>query len=41
VTYRIEKLAPGAYDVILGDEVVASLVRGGDSSRLWIADCQS
>jgi hypothetical protein len=33
VTYRIEKLAPGAYDVFLGNEVVASLVRGGDSSR--------
>jgi hypothetical protein len=38
VTYRIEKLAPGAYDVFLGNEVVASLVRGGDSSRLWLAE---
>jgi hypothetical protein len=29
------KLAPGAYDVFLGEQVVASLVRNGDHSRRW------
>jgi hypothetical protein len=38
VTYKIEKLAPGAYDVFRGDEVIASLVRNGPQSRIWTAE---
>ena len=38
MTYRIQKLAPGAYDVLLGDEVVASLVRNGPHGQTWLAE---
>jgi hypothetical protein len=38
LTYKIEKLAPGAYDVVLEDQCVASLVRHGDTSRKWTVE---
>ena len=38
MTYRLVKLAPGAYDIFRGEEVIASLVRQGEHSRRWTAE---
>jgi len=39
VTYRLSRLAPGSYDVLLNGVIVASLVRSGEtSSATWTAE---
>ncbi len=41
MTYRLQKLAPGSYDVILDGVIIASLVRAGAYRRdhvRWIAE---
>ncbi|MHC2109274.1 hypothetical protein [Methylobacterium sp. CM6246] len=38
MTYTVERLAPGSYDVLLDDVVVAALVRSvdrGSSNDMW------
>jgi hypothetical protein len=37
--YTLERLAPGSYDVVLDGDVVASLVRSGQTSDpTWTAE---
>ncbi len=41
MTYRLQKLAPGSYDVILNGVIIASLVRVGAfraSGVKWVAE---
>ncbi len=39
MTYRLTKLAAGSYDVWRGDEIIASLVRSGQTSdATWTAE---
>jgi hypothetical protein len=39
MTYRLSRLAPGSYDVLLNWKVVASLVRSGSiSDPTWTAE---
>jgi hypothetical protein len=39
MTYRLLQLAPGAYDLLLHDTIVASVVRSGSSQRYtWTAE---
>ncbi len=39
MTYRLTKLAPGSYDVILNGVIIASLVRSLTSySAKWVAE---
>ncbi len=39
VTYRLSRLAPGSYDVLLNGVIVASLVRSGTSEdATWTAE---
>jgi hypothetical protein len=37
MTYKLVKLAPGAYDVLLAEDIVAGLGRGASSGR-WILE---
>ncbi|KAA2241135.1 hypothetical protein F0L46_04880 [Salinarimonas soli] len=37
--YRVKRLAPGSYDLELGDEVIGSVVRSGqDNHARWHAE---
>ena len=39
MSYKLTKLAPGSYDVWRGDEIIASLVRSGQTSDVtWTAE---
>jgi hypothetical protein len=39
MTYRLSRLAPGSYDVLLNGVIVASLVRSGETSdATWTAE---
>ena len=39
MTYRLSRLAPGSYDVLLNGEIIASLVRSGTSENaIWTAE---
>ncbi|HEV2603358.1 MAG TPA: hypothetical protein VGU24_06830 [Microvirga sp.] len=39
MSYRLSKLAPGSYDVLLNGVIIASLVRNGDSPDApWTAE---
>lgn len=41
MTYTLERLAPGSYDVVLNGEVVAALTRsfeGKEKVRHWLAE---
>jgi hypothetical protein len=39
MTYTLSRLAPGSYDVLLNGEIVASLVRSGNTSNAtWTAE---
>ncbi len=39
MTYTLSRLAPGSYDVLLDDVIVASLVRSGETSNAtWTAE---
>jgi hypothetical protein len=39
MTYTLPRLAPGSYDVLLNGEIVASLVRSGETSNAtWTAE---
>ena len=38
MTYTLFRLAPGSYDVVLGAEIVASLVRGHGEGATWTAE---
>ncbi len=39
MSYKLTKLAPGSYDVWRGDEIIASLVRSGQTSdATWTAE---
>ncbi len=39
MTYRLTKLAPGSYDVWLNGEIIASLVRSGQTDdAIWTAE---
>ena len=39
MTYRLAKLAPGSYDVILNGVIIASLVRSGaQGNATWTAE---
>ena len=39
MTYRLSRLAPGSYDVLLNGVIVASLVRSGTSEdATWTAE---
>ena len=37
--YKLSRLAPGSYDVLLNGEIIASLARNGrDSKSVWSAE---
>ena len=39
MTYRLSRLAPGSYDVLLNGVIIASLVRSGNTSNAtWTAE---
>jgi hypothetical protein len=39
MTYRLSRLAPGSYDVLLNGVIIASLVRsGGKENTTWTAE---
>jgi hypothetical protein len=39
MTYRLSRLAPGSYDVLLNGVIIASLVRSGETNRaIWTAE---
>jgi hypothetical protein len=39
MTYKLSRLAPGSYDVLLNGVIIASLVRSGDTdSATWTAE---
>jgi hypothetical protein len=39
MTYRLSRLAPGSYDVLLNGAIIASLVRSGTSeTATWTAE---
>ena len=39
MTYRLSRLAPGSYDVLLNGVIIASLVRsGGKENTIWTAE---
>ncbi len=39
MTYKLSRLAPGSYDVVLDGAIIASLVRSGNtSSATWTAE---
>jgi hypothetical protein len=39
MTYRLSRLAPGSYDVLLNGAIIASLVRSGTSENaIWTAE---
>ncbi len=39
MTYRLSRLAPGSYDVLLNGVIIASLVRSGPSENAtWTAE---
>lgn len=41
MTYSLQRLAPGSYDILLGDEVVAALalaIPGQRKTPRWFAD---
>lgn len=41
MTYALHRLAPGSYDLVLGGEIVGSVVRevrGGTGSDIWHAE---
>ena len=38
MTYRLSRLAAGSYDVVLGTEIVASLVKGHGEKAPWTAE---
>jgi hypothetical protein len=39
MTYRLSRLAPGSYDVLLDGVIIASLVRSGDPhNATWTAE---
>jgi hypothetical protein len=39
MTYRLSRLAPGSYDVLLNGVIIASLVRSGEmNDAMWTAE---
>lgn len=39
MTYKLSRLAPGSYDVLLHNEIIASLVRSGEThNATWTAE---
>ncbi|MBL0408372.1 hypothetical protein JKG68_31360 [Microvirga aerilata] len=39
MTYKLSRLAPGSYDVLLNGVIIASLVRSGDTDNAtWTAE---
>lgn len=39
MTYRLIQLAPGSYDLLLGEVIVASVVKGlSGKSAVWMAE---
>jgi hypothetical protein len=38
MSYQLVQLAPGAYDVVLNGEIIASVVRHASSTTTWTAE---